>query len=68
MIDDPNETMTDGDDGLDALVLARFRDGGAPSAIDRELRLPRGTSRGIVVGRWREDKERMSSVYRREGL
>lgn len=68
MSDDPNEMMVDGDDELDALVLARFRDGGAPSAIDRELHLPHGTARGVIVGRWREDKERMSSVYRREGF
>ncbi len=42
---------------VDAQVMAKFRDGAAPSDIDAELKLARGTAHDIIVNRWAEEKE-----------
>lgn len=40
------------------VVWDMFRQGWACSSIDAVLRLARGTSHGMVVGKWADDKER----------
>lgn len=42
---------------VDAQVMAKFRDGAAPSDIDAELKLARGTAHDIIVNRWAVEKE-----------
>ena len=44
-------------EALEAEVLGRFKRGGAPSDIDAELKLARGTAHDIVCRRWAEDKD-----------
>lgn len=44
-------------EALEAEVWGRFRRGGAPSDIDDELKLARGTAHDIVCRHWAVDKD-----------
>lgn len=42
-----------------------FKQGWACGEIDRAMKMPRGSARAVIVGRWAEDKEKHASASKR---
>ena len=53
-----NERAWVGTQSASDVAWDMFRQGWAPSEIDRAMKMPRGTAHAAVVGRWADDKEK----------